>query len=339
MRIPTRSIPQADRLSTVLKAVEAVGSGASSYQGIARAIGLVERQGRYYRLAAELLGLIERTGSNQVALTKQGKAFLAAAPRDRSAIARGLVLNTDLFQRTILFLEAKLPRGATRDELTSFVESVTAEAGETMMPRRVATITSWLQEIEMVHEKEGRYLLLPLPQAIGILNYTNTNEPLLPKRFDLQEYREPVTRSPKGKDILYLVDAVQRERANNAHRFLVNLVAERIRLANSIPRQNALIDLAAKIKDRSYIFEMKSINQNNAHHQVRLGVSQLYEYRYRQNASGARLVLVIQSPLGAAHAWLQGYLIRDRDILLAWDGNDNRLDCPSSIRDDLSFLF
>jgi len=42
-------------LDDVIRTVEAVQGGAQSFQDIAGYIGKVDRQGRYYRLAAEIL--------------------------------------------------------------------------------------------------------------------------------------------------------------------------------------------------------------------------------------------------------------------------------------------
>lgn len=67
-------------------------------------------------------------------------------------------------------------------------------------------------------------------------------------------------------------------------------------------------------------------------------ISQLYEYRYIQAVPEAKLVLVIEKPLTAALTWMQDYLVEDRDILLVWDGTDDRLFCPSSTRETLNFL-
>jgi hypothetical protein len=53
MKIPSSKIPQADMLEDVLSVASAVNQGARTFQDIATYIHKVERQGRYYRLAAE----------------------------------------------------------------------------------------------------------------------------------------------------------------------------------------------------------------------------------------------------------------------------------------------
>lgn len=113
------------------------------------------------------------------------------------------------------------------------------------------------------------------------------------------------------------------DRADNAHRRLVNLVASRIKDAGQIPRFNQLIDLATRHKGTDYIFEMKSITDANARKQVRNGLSQLYEYQYLQNLPNSNLVLVIERNLPDSSQWMVEYLENDRNINVIWDGDDN----------------
>jgi len=112
------------------------------------------------------------------------------------------------------------------------------------------------------------------------------------------------------------------DRADNAHRRLVNLLASRMKEANAIPRNNQLIDIATRYDDKDFIFEVKSITATNAKSQIRRGISQLYEYRYLQNLADAHLVLVIETPPPAAYEWMIEYLESDRNINVVWDGDD-----------------
>lgn len=56
-------------------------------------------------------------------------------------------------------------------------------------------------------------------------------------------------------------------------------------------------------------------------------------------ARRAKLVLVIENPFSSDSKWLVDYLIKDRDILVAWDGDRKNFDCPKSIRKALDFIF
>lgn len=116
------------------------------------------------------------------------------------------------------------------------------------------------------------------------------------------------------------------------------MISEQLTKGGNIPKYNSLIDLAVRIKDIPYIFEIKTIQRKNTRDQVRSGISQLYEYRYLQNLSNAKLVLVLQNQLPASVNWMADYLEKDRKINLIWDG-DNKLFSNKRTRKELSFLW
>lgn len=339
MRIPVRDIPQADLLDDVVKIVDAVQRGERTYQAMARAIDKVERQGRYYRRAAEILGFIRPSSKNTSVLTSEGKKLLAALGDKKKEILIRAVLGSHLFQRIIPFLESGLPHGSTRSMLETFIKAVTKESGETMIHRRVSTAIAWLEAIDLLRENNGRFVLQPLPACAPIIEYATNIEPLLPTRFDLREYTTVGRRITNAEEFIFsAVRQAQRERANSSHIALTNLVASKIRQAGAVPRRNRHIDLAAHIRQDMFIFEMKSTLESNTHSQIRSGISQLYEYRYLQGVPDANLVLVIEKPLSLELQWLGDYLLRDRGIFLVWDDDRDRLHCPDVIRDKLHFL-
>lgn len=340
MRIATRDIPQADDLHAVLKVVDAVAGGATTYQAAAHAIGMVERQGRYYRRAAEIIGLlVESSGSNFSELTPLGLEYARAAGPAKRTIAVSSVLSARVFQRVIPFLESKLPDGCRPQDLRRFLGDVTQPTGKTMMPRRAATIIGWLRALDLVVVSQDRYVLCTLPGELPAITYTHDGEPLLPENFTLAEYQEVEKRirAERG-DITHIIDENKVERANDSHRVLTNLVAGRIRSAGGIPRCNDLVDLAAKLAGMSFIFEVKSTTTHNARTQIRKGISQLYEYRYLQRAPDAKLVLVVENPLGKDLAWMADYIANDRGIFLVWDGDRKHLYCDNSLKPTLEFL-
>jgi len=140
------------------------------------------------------------------------------------------------------------------------------------------------------------------------------------------------------RNINILIDAAARERANDSHRMLTDLVARKVRAAGAIPKRNRLIDLSARMRDHDYLFEMKSTTAANAHGQLRAAISQLYEYRYIQNIPTAQLVVVIEHPPPRDVEWMVDYIVRDRGLLIAWDGDRRTVQFPDTIRDHLAFL-
>lgn len=338
MKIPSSDIPQADILDDVVNVVKAVGKGRQTFQDIAQYIGKVDRQGRYYRRAAEILGFIQ-TVNNTSILTDSGEKFLKSSEQERDVLLFNMVFNTRLFQRMIPFLESE-PDGLTKQEIQRFMTEVTEPVGESMMPRRVSTVISWLERLSVLNKiGDNRYKLSGnITQHAVLLEFDN-GEPLLPKSKSLKAYETVEERT--GNAILQtpiMRDQVASERAVNAHIRLVNLIAERLRDTGTLPRCNQLIDLAASVDGQPYIFEMKSMTRENARSQIRSGVSQLYEYRYLQNIPDARLVLVAEIPLPNDIRWMSDYLEKDRGIWLLWDGGNKLFASPETQR-EMQFLW
>ncbi len=114
-------------------------------------------------------------------------------------------------------------------------------------------------------------------------------------------------------------------------------MAEKLRQAGAVPKANRYTDLTARWEGEDYLFEMKSTTDENAHAQIRRGVSQLYEYRYIQQVEKAKLVLVVENPLPREVLWIEDYLVKDRGLLLVWDGQ-GKFSCSPSNRAQLAFL-
>jgi len=337
-KLPSSSLPQADQLGDVALVAEAVGNGAVTYQDIARYIGKVGRQGRYYRLAAELIGLISNVShQNEAHLTETGQEYLALPATERRSMLRSLVTNSRLFQRVIPFLEL-YPEGATKGQMETFLAQVVEPVGPTMIGRRASTVLSWLSYLGVVSEDEGRYRVLGSSFSAPQLT-TNLEEPLLPRSSLLSEYQIVAERARAAASTLTIsIDEVRTERAANAHIRLVNLVAGRLARSGCVPHSSSLIDLATRVGDRSAIFEMKSITEDNARGQVRRGISQLYEYRFLQNLPGAELVLVLERQLPPTLQWMNEYMENDRGIRIVWDGSEE-LYASDPTRAALAFLW
>ena len=340
MRVPSDEIPQADNLIDVVKTIIAVSQGSTTYQQIAHFIDKGERQGRYYRKAAEIIGMISTPNTNQSILTPLGHMFVQNNPTLSNPTLLKGVLNSRIFQRIIPFLESKEANGVSREEFKIFL-TATADLGDgTMAPRRISTIISWLVDLGIIQFINSRYTLSnqTINQRLNKIEFSNSDEPLLPNPNDLNEYNTVQQRTLSAREaIITYRDNASLERADNAHRHLVNLTSERIRNAGALPKYNQLIDLATHINGNDYIFEMKSTTINNEKSQMRAGLSQLYEYRYLQNKPNAKLILVIENPLSLKEQWRQSYLEQDRDVYLVWDGNDE-LYGNERTRNELHFL-
>jgi len=196
----------------------------------------------------------------------------------------------------------------------------------------------WLEKLALAKAVGNRLVFDKLPLAVPLVRYEADDEPIFPNRYDLKEYQEQAQRVVSKKEAIeYYVDRAKRERASNSHETLVRLMAERLRRCGAVPKANRYVDLSARLDEKDYLFEMKSTTEDNPHSQIRRGLSQLYEYRYIQNVKEAKLVLVIENPLPKENRWMEDYLVKDRGVLLVWDG-DGKFHYPPSIREQLEFL-
>ncbi|HXR06250.1 MAG TPA: hypothetical protein VN765_02910 [Candidatus Acidoferrum sp.] len=178
----------------------------------------------------------------------------------------------------------------------------------------------------------------PPPQSVALVSYEADVEPVFQNRYNSQAYWEQVQRvASKHEAISYFVDEAKRERATTSHETLVKLMAECLRQRGAVPKANRYIDLSARWDGDDYLFEMKSTTEENPHAQIRRGLSQLYEYRYIQNVQKAKLVLVVENPVPRKLSWIDQYLIKDRGILLVWDGQ-GKFSCSPDSRTHIPFL-
>jgi hypothetical protein len=123
---------------------------------------------------------------------------------------------------------------------------------------------------------------------------------------------------------------IKMERRNLEHKILIDKMDQWLRARGALPQENDHIDLTAAIpEDGAYIFEMKSGGESLLD-QIRKGLSQLYEYRFRYRAvfrEDIGLCLVLPGPL--PRAWLTNYLCDDRAINVCWFDEVDNLAWPA----------
>lgn len=121
-----------------------------------------------------------------------------------------------------------------------------------------------------------------------------------------------------------LFDAAERaarlEKSHNSHKALLNKLADVLKANGYKTTDNSQVDLFAAGQGAEWIFEVKSTHEGNMLAQVRHGISQLYEYRYRYRQVSAKveLCLVLQSAPEDGLGWLTDYLRKDRGIHVCW---------------------
>jgi hypothetical protein len=164
--IPSRDIPQADLLRDVIACARIVSRGALSHQQIAALLRKTDRQGRYYRRAAEILGLIEKVGKNQSRVTSFGSKLLALDLDTQSAALAKHVYKLAIFRRILAALE-KSHGSMDKEDVESLLRSETALATSQMRRRRLKTILAWLTYLKLIKETEARVFLRVRPKDIS----------------------------------------------------------------------------------------------------------------------------------------------------------------------------
>jgi hypothetical protein len=120
------------------------------------------------------------------------------------------------------------------------------------------------------------------------------------------------------------LNLVARERAARSHWELEKLLADVARSLNIKPQYNNNIDMHFPINEFVVLAEMKSCHGRNLHGQVRRGISQLLEYRYRYRAvlgENVALLLLLETRPTGRSAWLSDYAA-SLGIVIAWKEND-----------------
>jgi hypothetical protein len=104
--------------------------------------------------------------------------------------------------------------------------------------------------------------------------------------------------------------------ANATHAELVHVLASYLSSHGYRVEANQFVDAFTRLKSGPAIFEAKSLTDDNELAQVRKGLSQLYEYRFRHGFSNASLWLILsRSP---EENWLVDYLEKDRSVHVLW---------------------
>lgn len=340
MAIPTDLVPQADNMNNVISTVEAISQDYRSYERIANHIGLVERQGRYYRKASEILGFTKRSGTNYSVLTKLGQEFLEASGPEKIMILQEVLLKSPVFLEIIDKLKAAGNNGLTDNDIKNIINDIT-KTTIGMAQRRRATIKSWLRYAKLGKQIGTRvYISTKLPGPAVLHQVDDPSAQILKPNRKLKIFRPGSINRDQIKKLLrsveYTFDEAKREKAEKTHKRLIYMMAEKISEAGGIPVEcRHSIDLATTINNEEFIFEMKSISGKSVHGQIRRGISQLYEYSYLHDMPNATLCLVMEKKPRGKKEWLIDYLINDRDIMVCWKA-DCDFNCPDNCKDVLS---
>ncbi len=158
---------------------------------------------------------------------------------------------------------------------------------------------------------------------------------------DRKEYmvpRQEYTRKSEFADPE--ITRIKRQRRNLAHKLILDKMSSYLMKMGAEPKENPHIDLYAEIpRDGAYLFEIKSGGENLLD-QIRKGISQLYEYRFRYKdviRKDTILCLVVPDDPDSI-PWLHEYICIDRDICMCWFDNDEKIVFPVECKDKMEAI-
>lgn len=134
-------------------------------------------------------------------------------------------------------------------------------------------------------------------------------------RRDPREFRARAAAEPDPNVRLRLL-----EKASWAHAAALERLATALAHLRPVEMLGGY-DLYAETREGGHLFEVKSWRPENFVSQVRHGVAQLYEYRWRYReslAADVTLYLVFDRDPNQAGSWLWEFLVEDRGIIPIW---------------------
>lgn len=170
-------IPQANNLTKVGMVVIAVYENKCSFQEISESIKFTDRQGRYYRKAAEILGLIETSKRNQSHLTEAGQLFIKSYlnTRDILAAIRPSLLSIPLL-REVYERVSNIPDVNENDLLKALMELSGVDKKNVTIIRRLSTFVSWLKQAKLLEQIDDSSDFRLLPIVINSEKNTKGNQ-------------------------------------------------------------------------------------------------------------------------------------------------------------------
>ncbi len=193
MKISITQVPQADELNRVILTVEAVYNKYITDFQIADYVGFTDRQGRYYRLAAEILGLLNNQ-KNTASLTDVGEDLIVLDEDNRLKKIRTILQENDLFKIVLGKIESASD-GLSRGELLTFLYEL-IDGSDSTITRRYSTIVNWLTTSQLIkldirelpnEEKETVYKINDQLDESDFLEPNDFNDSIYPATYSNEE--------------------------------------------------------------------------------------------------------------------------------------------------------
>ena len=168
--------------------------------------------------------------------------------------------------------------------------------------------------------------------AVSTLNYDDgghghsaglENHAPFPPLQDYRLFRFPGSSHPSRGMPDYARSKELREKRNVRHREILDCLARKLTALGSRPRDNVFMDMTASLNGKDFIFEAKTVAENDIIDRVREAVAQLLEYRFRskQVVNDPRLVLLLGAGPPQTYEWVFDYLA-ELGIQVCWVAGD-----------------
>ncbi len=136
-------VPQADDLQKVADFPLLVSAGVRTARQWAEHYGITERQGSYYREAAQALGLVKWQDA-EFGLTEQGRRYVGLDPQKRGDFLASRILRNPLMNEVFRRVQRSGAEGIPREEVARVIERTSHLRGTTPM-RRASTVLSYFR--------------------------------------------------------------------------------------------------------------------------------------------------------------------------------------------------
>lgn len=146
--IPTKEIPQANRLDLLVRFICDNCHWPSDSERIAKFLGYEHRQGAYYGNAGGILGFLTKT-SEGWQLAERGKSFRTLDENHRKGLLISFVVQIPVVSLTLKEIEAAASDGISPEELSEILCKYTDLDNSTSM-RRIQSIIAWLLQLNLV---------------------------------------------------------------------------------------------------------------------------------------------------------------------------------------------
>lgn len=180
-------------------------------------------------------------------------------------------------------------------------------------------INGWVRQGKSLSETDYLFLEKALADRESAVNETtNPQSPRLsPPSFEPFRQNDPTTFQGRDAPSDLASRLAAGERAWNSHERIRGQLAKHFDERGAAAQSHPHVDLKVELDGTEWFFEVKSCHAANIYSQVRAGIAQLLEYKFRFGSAKTKLCLVVET-FHASEAWDLLSFLDSLGILLVW---------------------